>query len=76
LNSRLTTILSYQGSHPLQKVEYYLNNYFAGSSSNGVTIFSFTPTDVGGVSGENTLRIVISDTVYNKQEITAKLYLQ
>ena len=75
LQERLPVILSYQGNYPFLKAEYYLNNYFVGSSQNGITTFSFVPADVGGHQGENTLRVIVYDTVYNKQEISTVLNL-
>ncbi len=54
-----------QTKFPISKIDYYLNGIFIGSSQNK-TSFSFIPNDIQNIKKENELKVVVSDTVLNK----------
>lgn len=68
-NKKITTSIEYTNHYPITKVEYYVNENFAGSSTASPFTFSFVPNDVTYTNdGDNTLKAVIYDDVYNKAE--------
>lgn len=56
------------GSFPLTKLDFYINGSFIGSTSNSPFLFSFTPAEIKSISQNNTLKIIATDSVYNKSE--------
>jgi 1A family penicillin-binding protein len=69
-SSRLTIMTNSFGTYPLSRADFYLNDNFIGSASAVPFSISFVPNDTGGVEGQNTLRIVGHDSVFNKSEIS------
>lgn len=65
-DSTVPVIISAATHYNIRKIDYYLNDNFIGSSS--VPEFSFIPSDVNAFVGQNTLRAVVTDEVYNKGE--------
>lgn len=61
-------------NYPLRKIDYYLNDNFIGSST--TNLFTFTPSDVNALVGQNTLRVVVTDEVYNKGESSVTIEVQ
>ncbi len=70
----LTIQLSLTSVYPITKLEYYLNGQYVGSGSG--TSFTFIPADADAVSGNNDLKIVATDTVYNQGILDATITLQ
>ncbi len=68
----VTTSLA--ANYPLRKIDYYLNDNFIGSST--TNLFTFTPSDVNALVGQNTLRVVVTDEVYNKGESSVTVSVQ
>jgi membrane peptidoglycan carboxypeptidase len=61
--------VEYSNHYPITKVEYFLNGNFAGSNTQSPFKFSFIPNDLPfSQDGQNELRAVIYDAVYNKSE--------
>lgn len=61
--------ISYSGTYPLQKIEYYLNGNYIGNSSKSPFNFSFIPQEFESyIEKTNELRVVIYDSVYNKNQ--------
>ena len=55
--------------YPLSKLDFYINDTYIGSSNVSPFLFSFTPGEIKSInSGKNTLKIVTTDSVYNKSE--------
>lgn len=67
---QINTIVHY----PIKTIDWYLNDIFIGSST--TQSFSFVPANSGAIPGINQLRIVVTDTVYNKGEITNPILFQ
>lgn len=56
------------GSFPVKKVEFFINNIHIGESINTPFSFSFVPKDVSSITKSNTLRAVVYDSVFNKNQ--------
>ncbi len=59
---------------PIKKLEWYLNDILVGTSN--IESFSFIPIDSGSQKGINQVRIVVTDTAYNKGETTTTFLFQ
>ncbi len=75
INDQATLITSITGHYPIQKADFYLNGQFIGTSSNPAS-FSFVPADVNAVSGTNQLKIIATDSVYNRGEFDGSITIQ
>jgi 1A family penicillin-binding protein len=72
-DQKITIQISNSGSYQLAKVDFYINNTYLGSSSISPFLYSFTPAEIRGViSGKNTLKVVATDSVYNKSEVVVE----
>ena len=71
----LNVWINAEGSYPLTKVDFFLNDQFIGSSSNFPFSISFTPSTISNISETNTFKVVGYDTVFNKGEAVAGLNL-
>ncbi len=58
--------LQVSSTYPVQKTDVYLNNKYVLTSSIDPLNISFVPADVGGLQDNNTLSVVVYDSVYNK----------
>jgi len=72
-DQKITIEISSNGTYPLSKLDFYINNNFVGSTDNSPFLFSFTPAEINSIqTGINTLKIVATDLVLNKAEVTAE----
>lgn len=72
LNQRINVSLNTGGFYPRVKTEFFLNEGYLGNSENGPNFtFSFVPVEVGALEGENTLKAVVYDSVFNRAEVEA-----
>lgn len=62
--------LSITGSHPARKTEVYLNGKYVMTVERNPLEFSFFPSDVGGISENNQLSVVLYDAIFNKSTAT------
>ncbi|MFO0718605.1 MAG: penicillin-binding protein [Candidatus Paceibacterota bacterium] len=70
-NQKINVIIEYIKHYPITKVEYYINGNFVGSNTASPFTFSFVPDDINYINdGNNTLKAVIYDSVFNKNEDT------
>ena len=74
-NQKITVQTSEQSPFPLMKLDFYINNMYVGSSNSSPFLLSFTPTEIKSIKGENTLKIVATDLVYNKGEAETVFYV-
>ena len=72
---QVTSSISAFGKYPLKKADFFINGVFLGSSTSAPFSFVFTPADVGVLSGENTLSVVVYDSVLNKNEASIKIFI-
>ncbi len=70
----LTTIsVSASGSGYIRKVDYFVNDTYIGTSDSLPFNFTFTPVNIPGVDSPTTIRVVATDSVYNKKETTTSV---
>ncbi len=65
-DQRVTINLSVQTQFQVSRADYYINNAFIGSSANPPYTFNFVPKDAAVVDGQNTLKVIVYDSVLNK----------
>ncbi len=76
LNPRLPLVLQLQlsGPNPARKTEVYLNGKFVTASETSPLNISFVPADTGSLSPtDNTLTVVMYDSIYTRGEASMKL---
>ncbi len=59
--------INYSGTYPFKKAEVYIGNTFLGTVYNKNNIVSFPLSTIGSV-GDTTVRVVVTDEVFNKKE--------
>lgn len=67
---------SIQSKYPVQKVQYFLNNTFIEERLGNSLGLSFIPKDFGAHFGENILKIIVIDSVFNKKEFSFSLPIE
>ncbi len=68
LNEKLLTDIQVQSTYPINRVDYYVNGVFLGSTQSMPYEFSFIPSALAQVLSTNELRVVVSDSVGNQSE--------
>jgi 1A family penicillin-binding protein len=53
-------------TYPLSVAEFYVNEKYIGNSTQEPFMFAFSPKDLDGVMHDNTLKIVVKDSVNNQ----------
>lgn len=66
VNTPITVEVKIKKKYSISKVSYYLNNRFLGSSTRHPYQFTFTPKNLQHIQQTNTLRIEVTDSVFNK----------
>ncbi len=67
----LSVSLDYKGNYSFQKFDIFIDNIFLGSST--TKDFTFIPSENNISKGNHNLRVVVYDTVYNKQDLSISL---
>ncbi|MDB4984509.1 MAG: putative penicillin-binding protein [Patescibacteria group bacterium] len=75
MTSQVTVQTTVAGLYSIQKLDYYLNGEFIGTSSNPNS-FSFVPADNNAVTGPNDLKVVATDSIYNRGEYSGTINIQ
>jgi hypothetical protein len=65
---RITFYTVGSGKYPINKVDYYVNDRFIGSSSLAPFNYSFVPENIENLSSPITIKAVCYDSVFNKGE--------
>jgi 1A family penicillin-binding protein len=68
-DEKITIQTDVQSTYPLSKLDFYMNSTFIGSSNNYPFLLSFIPAEIKSITQRNTLKIVATDSVYNKSEV-------
>lgn len=63
------------GKYPIASIDYFMNNFYLGSSKNAPFDFYFVPSDIPNIGEINTIRVVLYDSVFNKAEAESTLNL-
>jgi len=76
-NDRITASFIYTSRYSIMKAEYYLNNELVNTSSDSPFSGSFIPSTTNSMTiGNNTIKVVVYDTVYNKTEVDIPITIQ
>lgn len=62
-----------QSKFPVIQADFFINNYFMGSSKTAPFNFSFKPSEISGIKNINSIKIVVYDNVRNSSETTTSL---
>lgn len=74
VDERVTVRISnYRGAYPLDSVDVFLNDTFLGSAKQEPFEFSFIPAELDEVDSRNELKVIIYDTMRNRNEETIRL---
>src|SRR3989339_654976 len=68
-DQKITIQTEIQSFYPLAKLDFYINNTYLGSSNYSPFLFSFTPSKISSIRQTNTLKIIATDSVYNRSEV-------
>ena len=60
----------------IKKVEYFLNDKYLGESLQTPFSFSFVPDETGFNPGENQLRAIVTDSVYNRGQAVTIIFIE
>ena len=66
--SKMTVSVQNTGTFPLSRVEYFVNGVRVGTTKNAPFLFSFVPEELGVLHENNTLTVVVYDSVQNRSE--------
>ena len=72
-NQPLQIDIQTNGTQPLTKVDYYVNNEYIGTSTSAPFSYTFTPNDVTTLTTDSTIRAIATDSVFNRIE-TNKIF--
>lgn len=70
LKQKMVSIVEVRGTYAIRSVDLFLNSIFVGSITNQPYMFAFTPSETGGVVGQNTLEAVVRDSVMNTNKLS------
>lgn len=68
LNEKVRVSFEAESKFPISRVDFYVNGNLIGSSNQKPFTFSFIPKQLENIHQENTLKVVIYDSVFNKDE--------
>ncbi len=67
-NDLITININPDSFYPVQQIDIFINNSYVETLNNNNLEFSFTPSNISSIQSQNTLRIVLIDSVYNRIE--------
>jgi penicillin-binding protein 1A len=68
LNDTISFSIASSGRYPLSKASLYINDVFIETKESQPFTFRFTPKEIPGIKEKNQMRIMASDSVFNKNE--------
>ncbi|MEK9168113.1 MAG: penicillin-binding protein [Patescibacteria group bacterium] len=68
LNNRVLVMIQTSGKYPAARADYFVNGVAVGSTKIFPFSFSFTPYDTSSIQDNNTLGVVVYDSVFNRNE--------
>ncbi|MEK7514287.1 MAG: PBP1A family penicillin-binding protein [Patescibacteria group bacterium] len=72
-NEKITILFSYSGTYPIARAEYFLNGVYVGENNSSPYSISFTPQEISEArGGENELKVIVQDSVFNRKESVVK----
>ena len=70
INKKTNIIVKNSGKFPISKIDFFINDVFIGSSKSSPYNFSFIPSKISSINTINKLKVVVYDSVLNKNEKT------
>ncbi len=71
-NQKIMIETNNQSTYPITKLDFYINSTYVGSSNTSPFLFSFVPAEINSISTDNTLKIVATDSIFNRSEAEVK----
>jgi 1A family penicillin-binding protein len=69
IEQKVLVEISTQNTYPISKVDFYINNTYIGTTNIFPYLFSFIPSEISSINvGRNNLKVIITDSVFNKTE--------
>jgi penicillin-binding protein 1C len=75
-DDRISVYSTINSKYPVSKVDFYLNDQLVDSSTEAPFSISFVPSSFNVNTGDNQLRVEVTDSVYNKNEATVDLKIK
>ncbi len=75
-NESISLFVSSAGRYSLAKASLYINGAFIETIDKQPFIFRFSPKDIPNISEKNDIRVIGTDTVYNKAEASSSFQVQ
>ncbi len=72
-NTQVNITLTVASKYPIKKSELYVNGKLILSNENNPKIISFYPKDIAGVQRNNSVKVIVYDTIYNKGEASVDI---
>lgn len=67
-NDLITISFNVDTQNPITKTEFFVNNQFIGSDTVPPFNFKFTPSNIDTIGQNNVIKIIVTDSVFNKKE--------
>lgn len=67
-NNNINVQLEIKVRYPILKTEFFVNDRLVGSTDKDNPTINITPSKIDGISNSNTLKVVVTDAVYNRGE--------
>lgn len=72
LNQPINIKVDYETEYSVEGFDVFVNGLYVGSTQNTPFNFSFIPKDIENIDGDNELKVIIRDEVYNRAESTIR----
>jgi hypothetical protein len=69
-NERVSVSIKTSGPYPIQKASLYINGNYITSSTISPFGMSFTPGDISGIQSNNSLEVIVQDSVFDQGSAT------
>ena len=76
-DNRVSVMFTTNARYPIARADFYLNNELVGTADSFPFVIGFVPSSTNSYTiGINELRVVVSDTVYNKGDATIQIKIK
>jgi len=72
----LSVMVSTVSKHPIDHVDFFMNDELIESQKGGLFIFSFTPNKINSLTTNNVIKFIAHDTVTNKGEFLTQFIIE
>jgi len=71
----ITIVVSTVSKYPVSRVEFFVNNELIEKKTSEPFVFSFTPNNLTALSTNNTITVIVYDSILNKGVLVAQLLI-